>query len=514
MSLSTSCQLPRTVDGAETPAVWGIGWRCPTLMTGLVTCGAMLSVGHHFYYCSFNNTFVHSGEQQVWAIRIGTGFAFLVKSCLVSAVGVAAVQETWATLHRKSVKLSGIDGMFAVLNDPLAFLTSDIWIYAKTLTVLAIVSWLIPLTAIITPSTLYVITKPVQQPSKLDFQVSTEGAGYITSPLPKVSRLFTVTASSMRVIPAPAPFPNLSYMLTFWNPLYKCQSLSKALLDVHGLSQAVWDNKIRNTVNWPLSVYSRNNNASQPTKLVCWIWNTSYMVSLSFNNGVQTLTPKSVDHVAYSKGPTGTAGFYVVHMLFSGLIQGDWHTGASGSVAENITLQTAFTRLSITQTSLLACLEINDSSTSCQKRMLARVIKDLLHNFTYSLLSLNAANATVNVMDLTSRNFYLYSKAYLILAYTTTLGVTVACMIVGFFALRQNSISQSTSFLSVLITTRNPELDRLAVGHCLGAEPLKKEIRKVQLQYGEIKGPDQRYQHAAFGTEGLVTALSKGENYY
>jgi hypothetical protein len=113
-------------------------------MIGLVTCGAMLSVGHHFYYRSFKGALVDSTDQQTWAIRIGTGFAFLIKSCLVSAVGVAAVQETWATLRRKSVKLSGIDGMFAVLDNPLAFLTPDLWMHAKTLTVLAIVSWYVP----------------------------------------------------------------------------------------------------------------------------------------------------------------------------------------------------------------------------------------------------------------------------------------------------------------------------------------------------------------------------------
>jgi hypothetical protein len=114
-------------------------------MVGLVIAGAMLSMGHHFYYRSLDGGRVASREEQTWAIRIGTGFAFLIKSCLVSAVGLAAVQEIWATLRRKSVRLSGIDSMFAVRDSPLAFLTLDLWIYAKTLTVLAIVSWYVHL---------------------------------------------------------------------------------------------------------------------------------------------------------------------------------------------------------------------------------------------------------------------------------------------------------------------------------------------------------------------------------
>ncbi|CBF83110.1 hypothetical protein AN3244.2 [Aspergillus nidulans FGSC A4] len=534
-------QSPRPLQGAELPAAWGIGWRCPTLMVGLVTCGAMLSVGHHFYYRSFDQTLVDSRNQQAWAIRIGTGFAFLVKSCLVSAVGVAAVQETWATLRRKSVKLSGIDSMFAVLDSPLAFFTPDLWLYAKTLTALAIISWLIPLTAIITPSTLYVVAMQARQTSRLGVpsvsfadsfwsgEAALEGAGRINAPSPNLSRLFTVTASSMQVLPVPAPFPNSSYLLEFWGPSYKCQSLSEALLNVHGLSQGLWD---RQNPLW-------NNNASQPTELVCQLWNTSYMVSLTFNDGIQTLTPISVDHIAYSNwsseagtysllqnsDPTVNGGFYVVHMLFSGLIQGNLRTGVSGSVRENITSQTAFTKLSIAQTGLFACPEMwngsnsdylygNSLMTSCRNRTLARAIEDLSHNLTYNLLSLNAANTTVDVLDLTSRNFYIYDQEYLILAYMTALGVTVACIIIGFFALRRNGVSQRTSFSSVLMTTRNPDLDRLAVGHCLGAEPLEKEIGKVLLQYGEIESPGQRHKHAAFGTKGSVVALSKGEDYY
>lgn len=133
---------PQPVPPDEiSPAVWGIGWWCPTLMVGSVICGAALSVGHHLYYQNLDNTRVHSVGQQTWAIRIGTGFAFLNKTFLVAGVGIAAVQEIWATLRRKSMKLSGIDGMFAVLNNPLAFFIPDLWLYAKTLTLLAIISW-------------------------------------------------------------------------------------------------------------------------------------------------------------------------------------------------------------------------------------------------------------------------------------------------------------------------------------------------------------------------------------
>ncbi|KAL4982167.1 hypothetical protein BDW68DRAFT_171306 [Aspergillus falconensis] len=88
------------------------------------------------------------------------------------------------------------------------------------------------------------------------------------------------------------------------------------------------------------------------------------------------------------------------------------------------------------------------------------------------------------------------------------LGVTIACTIVGFFALRENGISLTTSFSSVLMTTRNPEIDCLAVGHCLGSDPPDKKTGEAWLQFAEIERADQRHKHAAYGTKGSVTTLS------
>ncbi|CEO59549.1 hypothetical protein PMG11_04223 [Penicillium brasilianum] len=124
-------------------------------MVGTVICGALLAVGHHLYYDSLNDTRVHSINQQTWAIRIGTGFAFLIRPFLVAAVGVAATQR------KKSIRLYTTDSMCAVMGSPLALLMWDIWVYAKTLTLLAILAWLIPLTAIVTPATLSPYCTPI-----------------------------------------------------------------------------------------------------------------------------------------------------------------------------------------------------------------------------------------------------------------------------------------------------------------------------------------------------------------
>jgi hypothetical protein len=60
-----------------------------------------------------------------------------------------------------------------------------------------------------------------------------------------------------------------------------------------------------------------------------------------------------------------------------------------------------------------------------------------------------------------------------------------------------------------MLTTRNRDLDILAEGHCLGAQPLNRDIKDVRLRFGVVtigagKTP------AAFGLEGTVEKLEKG----
>ncbi|KAL2812286.1 hypothetical protein BJX63DRAFT_443512 [Aspergillus granulosus] len=587
---------PQTDKYDITPAKWGFGWQCPVMMIGFVMCGMALSVGHHLYYHSLDDTLVNSVNQQTWAIRIGTGFAFLTRSFLVSAVGVAAAQEIWATLRKKNIRLYGIDSMFAVLNSPVAFFTWDLWIYAKTLTVLAIISWLIPLTAIITPATLsvHLLTKTnttwlrvptvnfAEEPFWLPW-ASYGGAGYIDSPSPDISRLFAATTSSMEVLPVSAPFPNSSYTLEFWGPSYKCEKLSDAMAQMQGMTftqpfgenytslKALWDYEITNSTEYDTNFYTGanptllnntlfiyaagttpqwNNNSSNAnenetgTELVCQLWNTSYSINLTFTDGVQTLTPLHTTFLnpanwtsdagrtsplplTASEHPFVNSGFYIMHLLFTGLLQRRLVISVTGSLSQF--MQSEFDRpsMSITQTGLFSCPELWNSSayrsiqlvnvpvsTRCRNQTLASAIEDLSHNFTYSLLSLNAANTSVPVSVSFPQNFYRYDWVNLAIAYAVAVGVTVGCILVGFVAMYRNGVAQNTSFSSVLLTTRNLELDQLAIGNCLANDSLEEEVGRVRLKFGEVQVREGGYRHVAFGLEGSVTAISKGRDYY
>ncbi|RDW86627.1 uncharacterized protein DSM5745_03269 [Aspergillus mulundensis] len=562
---------------APTPAAWGIGWQCPAMMVGSAVCGALVALGHHIYYNTLDTTRVTSVEQQTWAVRIGTGLAFISRAFLVAAVGAAAAQETWATLRKKSIRLYGINNMFSILNNPMAFLSLDIWLYAKTLTVLAIVSWLIPLAAVITPATLSVRLRIASNETRMqvptiDFALNTtwdswmalEGTGRIESYLgysPDISRLFAATSVSISVLPVSAPLPNSSYTLDFWGPSYRCERLNDVVAQ-DGSIQDIWNTEISGDIDPDFTIYigtqpsQLNNtifvyaagsnpvwnaeNATQPTELVCQLWNTSYVVSLNFSDGVQALTPISTTPSAFANWSTEeatesayknkervNAGFHIVSMLFQDLLHRQLKTGATGSLRQEVTgHRSAQSSISITQTGLFSCPDLWNSSTyedaqvtktrdatRCRNKTLARAIEDLSHNFTYSLLSLNSANTSVNVTSSFPQNYFSYNQRNLLAAYIVSVGVTVGCVVVGFLAMHRNGISQNTSFSTVLLTTRNPELDGLAVGNCLGSDKMGVDVGKVRLRFGEIEGAGE-YRHAAFGTKASVTPISKGREYY
>ncbi|CAG8416426.1 unnamed protein product [Penicillium salamii] len=571
--IRATSEFARSPQDDHSPAVWGLGWRSPTLMVGLFLCGLALSVGHHIYYKSYDNTLVQSAEQQTWTVRIGTGFAFLVKTLLVAAIGIAAVQQMWATLRKKSVNIRGIDAMFSILSDPLAFFVPDMWICAKTLTLLAIVSWLIPLTALITPATLSVHLKTTSTTTQMnvptvkftrDFWTNWAfygGVGYISDPSFIINRLFTATYSSAAIIPLTPPLPNSSYILEFSGPSYKCQNLSEVIAETKGITytdvsgnnyisfQDVWDRYAMNSSDHPNSrtIYSGSvpsflNNtlliATRPypylknsteTSLVCKLWNTSYVLDVSFNDTIQSLVPVSTDLVAPCDWNSGTAiysglsldqqeslgGYYITHLLFSSLIKGTLRINPSGELMGDATR--------LMQSGLFECPELLDSdsypqvkstaSPTCRNKTLGRALEDLSRNFTYSLLSLNAANTSVPVSVNSPKNFYSYDWKNLITAYATALVVTFVCITTGFLALCSNGVPGKTSFSNLLRTTRNPDLDVLTTGYCLGSDHLPDELEKVRLRFGEIETP-QPFKHAAFGYEDSVIDLVKDEKYY
>jgi hypothetical protein len=112
-----------------------------------------------------------------------------------------------------------------------------------------------------------------------------------------------------------------------------------------------------------------------------------------------------------------------------------------------------------------------------------------------------------------------YRPTWLAVSYFIAVGVTFAAIGVGFHAIAANGYVAQTNFSTFLTTTRNPDLDKLAEGSCLGVWPLKKELRDTRLRFGQTAAPGSPGDavnapaHAAFGFEKEVTPIERGKKY-
>lgn len=129
------------------------GFMSYATMLGLLAIAIATAAGHHAFYDYLDGREVnHVSVSQSWVIRIGTAFAFLFKASLVPAIGVAFCQGFWYAVRRNRV--AGLDAMFGVLQNPFNLFDGDLLFRNKRLVVLALICWLLPISAIFSPGAL------------------------------------------------------------------------------------------------------------------------------------------------------------------------------------------------------------------------------------------------------------------------------------------------------------------------------------------------------------------------
>lgn len=163
----------------------------------------------------------------------------------------------------------------------------------------------------------------------------------------------------------------------------------------------------------------------------------------------------------------------------------------------------------------------------CRNGSLARAIEDLAQNITISLLSNQQLpwGSTVQEIDQTSFanrgvlvpttittlvNVYTYDWRNLVISYAIAAALALGTVILGSFTFRRNGVSHASSFSAIVATTRNPDLDTLTKGQCLGAVPLSEDMGRTRLRFGMVGPATEKVRHVAFGLENSVQNLHRG----
>ncbi|KAK3331690.1 hypothetical protein B0T19DRAFT_472732 [Cercophora scortea] len=214
-----------------------IHWRVPALMFGALVAGIGCAAGHHCINSYWDGRPVPDESTQRWINRLGTAFAFLVKTALSLASGYAYIQYFWLVVRKRPFRLEGLDSLTSVLHDLSAMLQVGLWISVPGLTLIAIGTWLLPLVAVITPGTLTVSTQIVTSsmattPPQLDL----DGTRYavtvgtvtnvpvfdIQGPTSELMRTTISSASQQAIMYIEPPAVNSTYQLNFFGPSLQC----------------------------------------------------------------------------------------------------------------------------------------------------------------------------------------------------------------------------------------------------------------------------------------------------
>lgn len=234
---------------------------------------------------------------------------------------------------------------------------------------------------------------------------------------------------------------------------------------------------------------------------------TSYVVDFLSNDGDQTTNIRKLTYVTPMSIPSGMGPDSALTNYTEGQIQ-YWSMFTAPMNSLVTTMQwSAATELGNADSALLypgtaACPEIAHASARytywfpplyedymCRAGSVPGAIEDLSRDLTLSVLSsaLLANETLANVTAHTAARFYRYSWQNLVLAYSVAMAAALLCVGVGLQSLLADGYSAGASFLSILLTTRNPDLDSLAQGYCLGAKPMAKDVGQTVLRFSVLK---------------------------
>lgn len=536
----------------------------------LFILGVGSAASHHFYYRTLHNTSAGDATRQQWVIQIGTALAFLSNAALVSVVAISRTQWVWVTLRKRFITVAGIDALFGVTADPMYFRNVDMIRGAKLATFMAVIIWSYPLTAVLTPGTISVQTIAQFHPvpcivPTLAFEFDTDSTAqklccqdtslthvsagsYVGQDMgipPHVERVLMLAAYSGHIQPpsnvglngASSRLPettlwrdcgkNCTYTVQFLGPGIHCTEntdWSPGAPLFHSALEYMDGTFFRSDivtegVLW-VGFYPDGAN-DEPSVLFCRKTVTQYSVRLSVLN-YQFSEPiieavQNIETIADAQ-PLYPDTRYLPNLAVFHIL--------SNALLGNLT-KSQFSASSIALTPLLgqASFTAVQLGLGIEKMAQAMVVSllsiDTRGEDSFHPLFLYAALEATQCTTTKSAAVYNYKFQRLLYVYGASTSMALIMAVVGFVALARNGVSNSVTVSALLRTTRNPTLDRLLAGTCLGADPLPTELGELRLKFGEVRTGDgfpkhfgvDGVGHMALGVEGEVFPIRNGARY-
>ncbi|KAI5816085.1 hypothetical protein BZA77DRAFT_67895 [Pyronema omphalodes] len=238
-------------------SIWGIGWQTPTFIISFYVLAIALAIGHYVFFRYLDGQPLSETLPQSWVSSISTAFVVTFRSCLGAALGTAFTQRLWRLYRKRPMRLTTIDLLYTVLQNPLNLLRPSLIRNAKLEFIFALACWCIPIVTIFPPGGIRVISKahatvkvfdvptfnstfiwPKPDPALSPgyqrllnhtavrqqglFKLDDDGS--FVSPIPQLASPIKQTLLRGRYLTIPSPCgANCSYSLSFQGPAFKCK---------------------------------------------------------------------------------------------------------------------------------------------------------------------------------------------------------------------------------------------------------------------------------------------------
>ncbi|KAI6775993.1 hypothetical protein HG530_002751 [Fusarium avenaceum] len=373
-----------------------------------------------------------------------------------------------------------------------------------------------------------------------------------------ISRLLLPVATLGYILNAPAPFPNSSYSVEFYGPSISCETpnnrtftdrISKIIANhsnsegnvtyvgfVPYVSRSTYPFVVKTWEDYAIEglyvalnytqdfavptldtsgyemdeEFSENNlvtffvvtpgaqGRQAKNTLMCQLYNSSYAINFTFDNGLQKITYKTerlngVTTLATENCRLGrqlhhcnlvTAYLSLMNAMGELLLGAQWYSGKGVYPTHG----TEIGRTTLIESPDMNYFHYERPKSSIKNMSMADALEELLPNVTISLLSesnflQNDTSASYHpITRYSPQNEFSYESRNLFIAYG--IGILFSSMVVvyGLLCIKSASASYANSFSTILRTTRNPDLDAvIPATETSGAEPLSKNLGNVRL---------------------------------
>ena len=250
----------------------------------------------------------------------------------------------------------------------------------------------------------------------------------------------------------------------------------------------------------------------EPHWLSCELFKASWNVTFNFTSDIQSTIVKTSDKRPVFKPPKMGPGHpdYFENALYYGFgsaIRGILNYQYGYKHGSSDTFRYKIDNPLVNKTTLLA---VDDPKGAVEK-----LVSDMVLTFLSAPDLEISLNTTVGCKKWRYENRFYYNRKILWIGYAISILVALVSVFIGMHSIYHNGMASDTLFSRVLVTTRNPTLDKLVEDHegvCLGGDPFPDALEKTRLRFGILDRGDGT-MHTAFGTADETEVMLGAEGY-